>query len=145
MQKNLLSIFFTNVGSTNYEKLNKKLPEAIIRDESLIIVKNTIDKFVDTVNNVKELTKNLYTEFIEDDNITKIITDLTDMSEAYNGLSIEELEQAIGENIDRLNKCYTELETEHLKKQYREVNNDDIEALKLQMKLRDKIKLRTGD
>ena len=145
VQKNLLSIFFTNVGSTNYEKLNKKLPEAIIRDESLIIVKNTIDKFVDTVNNVKELTKNLYTEFIEDDNITKIITDLTDMSEAYNGLSIEELEQAIGENIDRLNKCYTELETEHLKKQYREVNNDDIEALKLQMKLRDKIKLRTGD
>ena len=32
-----------------------------------------------------------------------------------------------------------------MKKLYTLVNDDDVEALKLQMKLRDKIKLRTGD
>ena len=67
------------------------------------------------------------------------------MSEAFNDLSADELEQAVRENIFRLNRCYTEPEAETLRQQYREVNNDDMEALKLQMQLRDKINLRTGD
>ena len=121
------------------------LPEDIIQDETLIIVKNTIDKFACTINNVRELTKSLYTEFIEDNNLTQILTDLVEMSEAFNGLGEDELERAVRENIIRLKRCYQERETEELRKQYRDVNDDDMEALKLQMQLRDKIKLRTGD
>ena len=100
---------------------------------------------IHTVNNVRELIKNLYTEFIEDDNLTKILTDLVDMSEAFNELNADDLEQAVRENIFRLNKCYTEHEAEQLRQRYRQVNDDDMEALKVQMQLRDKIKLRTGD
>ncbi len=144
-QKNLLSVFLSVGGNANYRKLSELLPEDIIQDKTLIIVKNTIDKLADTVNNVRELTKNLFTEFIEDDNLTKIITDLVDMSEAFNGLDETELEQAVTENIVRLRRCYTEHEAEKVRKHYRDVNDDDMEALKLQMQLRDKIKLRTGD
>ena len=144
-QKNLLSVFISNGGCQNYEKLNLLLPDNIIRDKTLIIVKNTIDKLMHTVNNVRELTKNLYTEFIEDDNLTKIITDLVEMSEAFNELSTDELEQTIQENIYRLNKCYNEHEAEQLRQQYRQVNDDDTEALKLQIQLRDKIKTKTGE
>ena len=144
-QKNLLSVFLANSDSNNYQKLNELLPQDIIRDKTLIIVKNTIDKLACTINNVRELTKNLYTEFIEDDNLTQILTDLVDMSEAFSGLEEEEMERAVRENIVRLKRCYQEQESEELRKQYREVNNDDLEALKLQMQLRDKIKLRTGD
>ena len=144
-QKNLLSVFLANSSSNNYSKLNELLPQDIIRDETLIIVKNTIDKFACTVNNVSELTRNLYTEFIEDDNLTQILTDLVEMSEAFNDLDFDELERAVRENINRLSRCYHERETEKIRQQYREVNNDDLEALKLQMQLRDKIKLRTGD
>ena len=32
-----------------------------------------------------------------------------------------------------------------IRQQYKQVNDDEIEALKIQMQLRDKIKLRTGD
>ena len=67
------------------------------------------------------------------------------MSEAFNGLDETELEQAVTENIVRLRRCYTEHEAEKVRKHYRDVNDDDMEALKLQMQLRDKIKLRTGD
>ncbi len=144
-QKNLLSVFLSNIGSNNYQKLNELLPQDIIQNETLIIVKNTIDKFACTVNNVSELTKQLYTEFIEDDNLTLILTDLVEMSEAFNGLAEEDLERAVNENIIRLKRCYQERESEKLRKQYREVNDDDLEALKIQMQLRDKIKLRTGD
>ena len=66
-QKNLLSVFLSNNTSNNYQKLNEMLPQDIIQDETLIIVKNTIDKLACTVNNVSELTRNLYTEFIDDD------------------------------------------------------------------------------
>ena len=144
-QKNLLSVFLSNSSSNNYQKLNELLPQDIIQDETLIIVKNTIDKLSCTVNNVSELIRNLYTEFIEDNNLTQILTDLVEMSEAFNGLDSDELERAIVENIQRLRRYYQEQETEKIRRQYREVNNDDLEALKLQMQLRDKIKLRTGD
>ena len=127
----------TDLGTDNIED--------IIQDETLIIVKNTIDKLACTVNNVSELTKNLYTKFIEDDNLTQILTDLVEMSEAFNGLSFDELEMALKENVIRLKRCYQERESERIRRQYREVNDDDLEALKLQMQLRDKIKLRTGD
>ena len=144
-QKNLLSVFLSNSSTNLYQKMNEILPEDIIQDETLIIVKNTIDKIACTINNVRELTKNLYTEFIEDDNLTQILTDLVDMSEAFNGLDEDELERAVRENIIRLKRCYQERESEKLRQQYRQVNDDDLEALKLQMQLRDKIKLRTGD
>ncbi len=144
-QKNLLTVFLSNNTSNNYQNLNELLPQDIIQDETLIIVKNTIDKLACTVNNVSELTKNLYTEFIEDNNLTQILTDLVEMSEAFNSLQEDELERAVKENIIRLKRCYQERESERLRQQYREVNDDDLEALKLQMQLRDKIKLRTGD
>lgn len=144
-QKNLLSVFLSDSSSNNYQKLNELLPQDIIHDETLIIVKNTIDKLACTINNVRELTKNLFTEFIEDDNLTQILTDLVEMSEAFNGLEPDELERAVRENIARLLRCYSEHEVEKIRKQYKEVNDDDLEALKIQMQLRDKIKLRTGD
>ncbi len=144
-QKNLLSVFLASDGSLSFQQLNELIPENIIQDETLIIVKNTIDKFACTINNVEELTKSLYTEFIEDDNLTHILTDLVELSEAFNGLSQEEFERAVRENVVRLKKCYQEKEAEQLRQKYRQVNNDEIEALKIQMQLRDKIKLRTGD
>ncbi len=144
-QKNLLSVFLSNDGLLNYKKLSELLPQDIIQDETLIIVKNTIDKLACTINNVRELTKNLYTEFIEDDNLTQILTDLVEMSEAFNSLDEEELERAVRENITRLKRCYQDHEAEKLRQQYRQVNDDDMEALKIQIQLRDKIKLRTGD
>ena len=144
-QKNLLSVFLANDSSLSFKQLNELLPENIIQDETLIIVKNTIDKLSCTINNVKELTKSLYTEFIEDDNLTQILTDIVELSEAFNGLEPAEFERAVKENVVRLKRCYQEKETEEIRRKYKQVNDDDIEALRMQIQLRDKIKLRTGD
>ena len=140
VQKNLLSVFLVSDSSLSFQKLNELLPENIIQDETLIIVKNTIDKLTCTINNVKELTKNLYTEFIEDDRLTEILTDIIELSEAFKGLDSEEFERAVRENVVRLKRCYQEKETEQLRQKYKQVNDDEIEALKIQMQLRDKIK-----
>ncbi len=144
-QKNLLSVFLASGNVLTYQQINELLPENIIKDETLIIVKNTIDKLACTINNVKELVKNLYTEFIEDDNLTHILTDIVELSESFNGLEPDEFKNAVRENVARLKRCYQEKEAEILRRQYKQVNDDDTEALKIQMQLRDKIKLRTGD
>ena len=144
-QKNLLSVFLSTDSPLSYMRLNELLPENIIQDETLIIVKNTIDKISCTVNNVRELTKELFTQFIEDENLTQIITDLIGYSEAFNGLESDEFERAVKENISRLNRLYQEKEKKELRDKYKQVNDDEIESLKVQMQLRDKLKLRTGD
>ncbi len=144
-QKNLLSVFLTTDSPLNYMRINELLPENIIRDEKLIIVKNTIDKISCTINNVRELTKELYTKFIEDDSLTQILTDLIGYSEAFSGLSAEEFEQAVKENVSRLERCYRETEAKKIREKYKQVNDNDIEALQIQMQLRNKLKLRTGD
>ena len=144
-QKNLLSVFLTTDSQLSYEKLSEIIPKDIIHDETLIIVKNTIDKFANTINNVRELTKKLFTEFIEDDNLTRILTDIVELSEAFKGLDAEEFENAVRENITRLRRCYQEKENAKIRHQYQEVNDDEIEALKIQMQLRDRLKLRTGE
>jgi len=144
-QKNLLSVFLNTDSPLNYFRINELLPENIIRDEKLIIVKNTIDKMSCTINNVRELTKELYTQFIEDDSLTQILTDLIGLSEAFNGLNAEEFENAIRENISRLNRLYKEKEKKEIQQKYKQVNDDEVEALKMQIQLREKLKLRTGD
>ena len=144
-QKNLLSVFLSTDSPLSYMRLNELLPENIIRDEKLIIVKNTIDKMSCTVNNVRELTKELYTQFIEDESLTQILTDLIGYSEAFNGLDSNEFERAVKENISRLNRLYQEKENNKLRDKYKQVNDDEIESLKMQMQLKEKLKLRTGD
>ena len=144
-QKNLLSVFLSTDSPLSYMRLNELLPENIIRDEKLIIVKNTIDKMSCTVNNVRELTKELYTQFIEDESLTQILTDLIGYSEAFNGLDANEFERAVKENISRLNRLYQEKENNKLRDKYKQVNDDEIESLKMQMQLKEKLKLRTGD
>ena len=144
-QKNLLSVFLSVDSPLSYMRLNELLPENIIRDEKLIIVKNTIDKIACTVNNVRELTKELYTQFIEDESLTQILTDLIGYSEAFNSLDAAEFEKTVRENISRLNRLYAEKERQELRDKYKQVNNDEVESLKMQMLLKEKLKLRTGD
>ena len=144
-QKNLLSVFLSTDRPLSYEKLSEIVPADIIQDETLIIVKNTIDKLACTINNVRELTKGLYTEFIEDDNLTQILTDIVELSEAFNGLTPDEFTKAVEENVLRLRRYYREKEAAVLRQKYKQVNDDEVEALKMQMQLRDRIKLRTGD
>ena len=144
-QKNLLSVFLIDGNPFTLEQISNMVPQDAFSDEKLIIVKTTIDKFLHVVNNVRELVEQLYTEFIEDEETSKIITDLIYLAEAYKGLPAEGLEKTIQEIVKKIKQIKDAESAEEMKKLYTSVNDDDVEALKLQMQLRDKIKLRTGD
>ncbi|MBQ6516894.1 DNA primase [bacterium] len=139
-QKNLLSIYFTNENYLQNDEILQMISSDLFTDETLIIVKSTIDKLIQTVNNVRELTEKLYTNFITDEKISQLITDLIYMSEAFNGLSVEEIKLAIKEMVTKLRRLKIDNEIAELKKEYKSVNDEDTEALKAQIRLKEKIK-----
>lgn len=143
-QKNLLSVYLIDGNQITLPQISEMIPTEIFSNEMLIIVKSTIDKFANTVNNVRGLRENLYTEFIEDTKITQLITELVYIADSFKGLSASDLSQAIEDMKWKISRLAHEQETKELKQKYSAANDDDIEALKLQIALRDKLKL-NGD
>ena len=138
-QKNLLSVFLVNDSPLSFDLIKTTIGDTVFEDETLIIVKSTIDKLTCRVNNVKELIEHLYTEFIEKPELQAIVTDLTGISESYKNLNPKDFENVIKENINKIKQCQREKEKEKMRNLYNNVNDDDTEALKIQMQLRDKI------
>ncbi|MBR2525026.1 DNA primase [bacterium] len=146
-QKNLLSLYLINGGNIKFASdLSEKLKSVNFTNKTLIIVKDTIDKLIKTVNNVSELADMLYVEFANETDKQELIADLIYISEAFANLKEEELYTVVEENIEKLEQCIREAERKQIKAVYENVNNDETEALKVQMQLRDKLnKLRTGE
>lgn len=144
-QKNLLSLYLVYGSPLNFNELKEMLDKVTFTDETLIIVKSTIDKLICTVNNVKALIEKLYSSFAQNEDIKALITDLICISEAFNKLSKKDFISIIDENISKIDNFRIENENLEMRNLYKNVNDNDNEALKIQMKLRDKINSLIGD
>lgn len=144
-QKNLLSLYLIYESHFSFSEIKKMLEQVEFNDEKLIIVKTTIDKLICTVNNVKALIEELYTTFAENEEIKALITDLICISETFNKLSAKDFKAIVDENINKIENCRLEKEKKELRNLYKNVNDNDNEALKIQMQIRDKINSLTGD
>ena len=111
-------------------------------DETLINVKSTIDKLTCTVNNVKELIEKLYTAYVDNSEMQKVITDLISISETFQNLDDRDFITVIQENINKINQCHKQKEQEKIRNLYKSANDNETEALKIQMQLRDRINSR---
>ena len=138
-QKNLLSVFLVSDCPFSFEQIKEMIGNTPFTDEMLINVKSTIDKLTCTVNNVKELIERLYTAYLENPEIQNIITDLTSISETFNNLDGKDFKNIIYENINKIIQCQKDEEKEKMRLLYNRVNDNETEALKIQMQLRDKI------
>ena len=139
-QKNLLSVFLVPDSPLTFTQINEMIVDVAFDDEILINVKSTIDKLICSVNNVKELIEHLYTEFVDNPDAQAVLPELIATSEVYRGLEEEDFVNVIIETINKINHCRQVKETEHIKSLYKGISDDDPEALKLQIQLRDKIK-----
>ena len=139
-QKNLLSVFLIIDNPLNFTQVAEKIADTEFSDELLKIVKCTIDKSICTVNNVKDLIEELYTSFVDNPEIHKLITDMIGISETFQGLDVEDVDALIEENILTINKCHADEKRKQIRESYINANDDDVKALMLQMQLRDQIK-----
>ncbi len=138
-QKNLLSVFLVSDNHFSFEEIRQMIDGTAFTDETLINVKSTIDKLTCTVNNVKELIEKLYTAYADQPDTQKIITDLISIAETFQNLDDDDFVTVIRENINKISECQTKKEQEKIRNLYKSANDNDTEALKIQMQLRDKI------
>lgn len=138
-QKNLLSVFLVTDNHFTLDEISRIIGDTPFTDETLINVKSTIDKLTCTVNNVKELIDKLYTTYVNEPEVQKLITDLISTSESFQNLDETDFLTAIRENINKINDCQNEKEKEKIRNLYKSANDNETEALKIQMQLRDKI------
>lgn len=138
-QKNLLSVFLVTDNHFSFEQIKQMIGDTEFTDQTLINVKSTIDKLTCTVNNVKELIEQLYTAFINNPEVQTLITDLITTSETFHNLDDRDFQMAVQENINKINQCQKEKEKEKIRNLYKSANDNETEALKIQMQLRDKI------
>ena len=138
-QKNLLSVFLVTDNHFTLDEISRIIGDTPFTDETLINVKSTIDKLTCTVNNVKELIDKLYTTYVNEPEVQKLITDLISISESFQNLDETDFLMAIRENINKINECQNEKEKEKIRNLYKSANDNETEALKIQMQLRDKI------
>ena len=138
-QKNLLSVFFVSDSPFTFTQIAEKIDNSYFSNEMLINVKTTIDKLICTINNVKELIEQLYTAYVENPEIQAVLTDLIGIAETFTNLSPEDFQSIIEENVRRIQRCKWEDEKEKMRELYKNANEDDTEALKLQLQIRDNI------
>ena len=138
-QKNLLSVFLVIDKHLSFEQINQMIGDTKFTDETLINVKSTIDKLTCTVNNVRELIEKLYTNYVDNPEIQKVITDLISISETFQNLDEKDFVTVVQENVNKINQCHKEEEQEKIRNLYKSANDDEKEALKIQMQLRDRI------
>lgn len=141
-QKNLLSVFFVDDNNFNLAQISEMIDGTAFDNEILKNVKSTIDKLICTVNNVKELLEHLYTQYVDNPEIQAVLPELVEHAQAYKGLSADEFETVIRETIAKINKCKHVQETKNIKKMYQGIDDNDPQALKIQIQLRDRLKNR---
>lgn len=141
-QKNLLSVYLIDESHFTLSEISEMMNHVNFNDEKLIIVKNTIDKLICTVNNAKALGEQLFVTFAQDPEFQALITDLICISETFNNLTAKDFKSIIDENINKIEQCLREQEHSELRNLYKNVNDDEQEALKIQIQLRDKMKNR---
>ncbi len=143
-QKNLLSVFLVTDSPLSLEQLREMIDNTLFSESTLTNVKNTLDKISYTVNNAKGLIEQLYTTYVQDPEAQTLITELVGISETFKNLSDKDFKIVIEENIQRINHCRKEEEREKTRSLYINANDDDTEALKIQMQLRDRINSRNS-
>ena len=82
------------------------------------------------------------TEYRENAEVQEVLADLAAISETFTNLDSKDFQTIIEENKNKINECQREKEKENLRKLYINAVDDDTEALKIQMQLRDKINKR---
>ena len=88
------------------------------------------------------MIENLYTVYIENSEIQEVLAELVTLSETFSNLQPKDFQTVIQENKNKIICCHKEKEKEKLRNLYKNAADDDTEALKIQMQLRDKINKR---
>ena len=140
MQKNLCSLFFTNVSDSNRSELIRIIKAQKIENKNLKTLVQTIDKATFTSNNTQEFAAELFNEFANNSEIKNIITDLIYLSKCYENLTEKEVQVAIKETTNKIELLRRKEEIKQLRLKSRNVNKSESDEVQYQMTVNEKLK-----
>ena len=140
MQKNLLSLFFTNVSEHSRSELIRIIKTQKIEENSLNLLAQTIDKLVFTSNNTQELIQVLFKEFEDNNKIKEIITDLIYLSKCYENLSEKEVQAVMIETTNKIELFRRKEELKQLRLKSKNDNRGDSDEVQYQIEVNEKLK-----
>lgn len=140
MQKNLCSLFFTNVSDDNLSELIRTIKTQKIENENLKILVQTIDKMVFKSNNTQELAQRLFNEFANNNEIKNIITDLIYLSKCYENLSDREVQVAIFETTSKIEHYRRKEEIKNLRQMSKSSDSSESAIVQYQRTVNEKLK-----
>jgi len=140
MQKNLLSLFFTNVSEHSRSELIRIIKAQKIEENSLNLLAQTIDKLVFKSNNTQELIQVLFKEFEDNNKIKEIITDLIYLSKCYENLSEKEVQAVMIETTNKIELFRRKEELKQLRLKSKSDNRGDSDEVQYQIEVNEKLK-----
>lgn len=140
MQKNLCSLFFTNVSDSNRSELIRIIKAQKIENKNLKTLVQTIDKATFTSNNTQEFAAELFNEFANNSEIKNIITDLIYLSKCYENLTEKEVQVAIKETTNKIELLRRKEEIKQLRLKSRNVNKSESDEVQYQITVNEKLK-----
>lgn len=140
LEKNLFSLFFTNMSDDNRLALIQIINEQNFTEEDFKILLEAIDKTANRIHNTEELIQVLFTEFQENNKIKDIITDLIFLSKPYENLSEKDLQTVMFDTVKKLELFRRKEELRMLKNESKSSSNGEIDKVQYQLKVNEKLK-----
>ncbi len=140
MQKNLFSLFFTNVSDDNLSELIRTIKTQKIENNNLKILIETIDKITFKSNNAQELAESLFNEYANNNEIKNTIADLIYLSKCYENLTDQDIKIAIAETVDKIERYRRKEEIKKLRQMSGNINDNESAIVQYQITVNEKLK-----
>ena len=135
MEENIIKLTFSANDNEKKKYIEDRISTYTSNDETISKILSSIEKTLQTVNNVDELAKKLFLEFYNNNEIQKKISDDIFTSQEFNNLTFEDYKKAIDETFMRLDNIKMQIKKEKLKKMLKDENISQEEKLKISQQI----------
>ncbi len=135
MEENIIKLTFSANDNEKKKYIEERISTYTSDDETISKILSSIEKTLQTVNNVDELAKKLFLEFYNNNEIQKKISDDIFTSQEFNNLTFEDYKKAIDETFVRLDNIKKQIKKEKLKKMLKDDSISQEEKLKISQQI----------
>lgn len=134
-QRNLLGLYFLNTEKITPLCINNYLREVKFTEPEFELIERSIEALVKEVNDSNVLFEKLLTEFVDNEQVKKYLTDMVYFIEDKKDLSFDSIEQYIKDHVNYLNSYQINQSHNKLRSDYYEDNKDDTSSLRHQQEV----------
>lgn len=135
MEENIIKLAFSANDNEKKDYIEKCISGYSAESKTTSTILSSIEKTLQSVNNVDELAKKVFLEFYNNEDIQKKISDDIFTSHEFNNLTFEDYKKATDETFMRLSNIKMQNKKEELKKMLKDENISQEEKMKISQQI----------